>query len=262
VAAEVAGAGAAEAEVAEEEGVAAVEVAGVLVAGVLVAAALAVGVLRAPRCNQHRWHECRSSQRRCHQCRSNQRLGRRRGYLARSERPTRSLRRRPPLTIGGRQHCRCHVRDLRNLHRPLMRRLGRCRLFQTDPPPMRPGALAPTSPSCRSCRSDAEHRGTMNPNSTSCARDHMRPRPAVAGLRALKRGDGYEKVSRPYRSGPVPGSPRSRGIHDRLSAAGSRLLHQRQLLSVQTERGKSHEEDGSGARLFLRNPTCVDGLGP
>ena len=68
----------AEAE-AEEEGVAAVEVAGVLVAGALV-----VGVLRAPRCNQHRWHECRSSQRRCHQCRSNQRLGRRRGYLARS----------------------------------------------------------------------------------------------------------------------------------------------------------------------------------
>jgi hypothetical protein len=85
VAAEVAGAGAGAAEAgvaeaeAEEEGVAAVEVAGVLVAGALV-----VGVLRAPRCNQHRWHECRSSQRRCHQCRSNQRLGRRRGYLARS----------------------------------------------------------------------------------------------------------------------------------------------------------------------------------
>ena len=66
----VAAVGAGAAEVAEEEeGVAAVEV---------------VGVLRAPRCNQHRWHECRSSQRRCHQCRSNQRLGRRRGYLARS----------------------------------------------------------------------------------------------------------------------------------------------------------------------------------
>ena len=67
------------AEVAEEEGAAAVEVVAVEVAGALVAR-----VARAPRCNQHRWHECRSSQRRCHQCRSNQRLGRRRGYLARS----------------------------------------------------------------------------------------------------------------------------------------------------------------------------------
>jgi hypothetical protein len=109
------------AEVAEEE-VAAVEVVG----------ALLVGVARAPRCNQHR---C-SNQRRCHQCRSNQRLGCQRRYL--------TLRRRPPLTIGGRQHSRCHVRDLRNLHRPLVRQLGRCRLFQTDPPPMRPGASPPT----------------------------------------------------------------------------------------------------------------------
>jgi hypothetical protein len=57
-----------------EVGVAAVEVAG----------ALMVGVPRSPRCNQHRWYECRSNQRRCHQCRSNQRLGRQRVYLARS----------------------------------------------------------------------------------------------------------------------------------------------------------------------------------
>jgi hypothetical protein len=48
------------------------------------AGALVVGVARAPRCNQHRWHERRSNQRRGHQCRSNQRLGRQRGYLARS----------------------------------------------------------------------------------------------------------------------------------------------------------------------------------
>ena len=53
-------------------------------AAVEVAGALVGGVPRAPRCNQHRWHECRSNQRRCHQCRSNQRLGRQRGYLARS----------------------------------------------------------------------------------------------------------------------------------------------------------------------------------
>jgi hypothetical protein len=64
-------AGAAEAEVAEEEGAAAVEVAGALV----------VGVARAPRCNQHRWHQRRSNQRPCHQCRSNQRLGHQRLYL-------------------------------------------------------------------------------------------------------------------------------------------------------------------------------------
>ena len=67
------------------------------------AGTLVVRVARAPRCNQHRSHE-------------------------------RPLRRRPPFTIGGRQHCRCHVRDLRNLHRPLVRQLGRCRLFPTDPP--------------------------------------------------------------------------------------------------------------------------------
>jgi hypothetical protein len=58
--------------------------AGVDGGGALVVGALVVGVPRAPRCNQHRWHECRGNQRRCHQCRSNQRLGRQRAYLARS----------------------------------------------------------------------------------------------------------------------------------------------------------------------------------
>ena len=53
---------------------------------------------------------------------------------------------------GGRQHCRCHVRDLRNLHRPRARQPGRCRLFQTNPPATRPGASPPRSPSCRSWR--------------------------------------------------------------------------------------------------------------
>ncbi len=43
----------------------------------------------------------------------------------------RSLLRRVPLTIG-RLRRRCHVRDRHNLHRPLVRQLGRHRLFQTD----------------------------------------------------------------------------------------------------------------------------------
>ena len=108
-------------------------------------------VARAPRCNQHHWHERRGNQRRCHQCRSNQRLGHQRAYQARSQRPTRSLRRRPPFTIAGRQHCRCHLRDLRNFHRPLVRQLRRCRLFQTNPPRTSPGASHATSPSCPTC---------------------------------------------------------------------------------------------------------------
>jgi hypothetical protein len=113
----------AEPEVAEPEGVAAVEVAGALV----------VGVARAPRCNQHRWHQRRSNHRRFHQGRLNQCPGHQRRYLPGFQRPARSLPRMSPLTIGGRQHCRCHVRGPRNLHRPLVRQLGRSRLFQTDP---------------------------------------------------------------------------------------------------------------------------------
>jgi hypothetical protein len=73
-------AGAAEAEVAEEEEEEEVEAA-VEVAGALVVRALVVGVARAPRCNQHPWHQRRGNQRRCHQCRSNQRLGHQRLYL-------------------------------------------------------------------------------------------------------------------------------------------------------------------------------------
>ncbi len=57
--------------VAEPEGVVAVEVAG----------ALAAGVARASRCNQHRWHQCRSNQRRCHPGRLNQCPGHPRRYL-------------------------------------------------------------------------------------------------------------------------------------------------------------------------------------
>ncbi len=112
----------AEPEVAEPEGVAAVEVVGALV----------LGAAGAPRSNQHRCHQRRSNQRHCYQDRLNQCPGHQPRYLPGLSRPARSLRRMSLLT-GGRQHCRCHVRGLRNLRRPLERQLGRCRLFQTDP---------------------------------------------------------------------------------------------------------------------------------
>ena len=122
-------AGEAEEEVAEEEEEEEVAEAEVAEAEAEVAAeeeAVALVVVpRRPCCNPRRWHQRWSDQRRCHQCRSNQCLGHQGGYQ--------TLRRRP-LTTGGRQHCRCRVLDLHNLHRPLVRQLGRCRLFQTDPP--------------------------------------------------------------------------------------------------------------------------------
>jgi hypothetical protein len=106
---------------------------------------------RAPPRNQRRWDLYQMDERHCHQYCSNQRLGYQREYLACSQRPTRSPGHTIPITIAGPQHCPCHGRGLRNLHRPLIGQLEHCPSFQTDPRATRRVAWPRTSPSWRSC---------------------------------------------------------------------------------------------------------------